>query len=134
MPLGMESARRQLPAHLRAFLYSCIDSIEQLDVLMLLRISGEPWVAREVAKEVGLSDARARAYLDALSARGLVHAVVRSEITYTFRPSSDALRKYTDELAEALDSSRAEVLRFVAALPPSSVRSFANAFKLRDSE
>jgi hypothetical protein len=131
----MEGPRgRELTAHLRAFLYSCIDSIEQLDVLMLLRTSGEAWVAREVAKEVGLSDSRARAFLDALAARGLVHAAVRSEITYTFRPSSDALRQYTDELAAALDRSRADVLRFVAALPPSSVRSFANAFKLRDSE
>jgi predicted transcriptional regulator len=131
----MESPRgRQLPAHLRAFLYSCIDSIEQLDVLMLLRASGEGRTAREVAREVGVSDSRARAFLDALAARGFVHAVVRSEVTYTYRPSSDALRKYTDELADELERSRADVLRFVAALPPSSVRSFANAFKLRDSE
>lgn len=131
----MEGPRgRELTAHVRAFLYSCIDSIEQLDVLMLLRTSGEAWVAREVAEEVGLSHSRARAFLDALAARGLVHAAVRSEITYTFRPSSDALRKYTDELAAELERSRVDVLRFVASLPPSSVRSFANAFKLRDSE
>lgn len=134
MRARMEPPRRQLSAHLRAFLYSCIDSLEQLDVLLLLHGSAEPRTARDVAQELGLRDARARASLDALVARGLLHAMVRSEIAYSYRPSSDALRSYMDELVSEMEHARGEVLRFVASLPPSSVRSFANAFRLREPE
>lgn len=126
--------RRELPAHLRAFLYSCIDSIEQLEVLTLLQGLDSPWSARMVARELGLSDTVARAYLDALAARGLAWATVRDEVRYGFKPASPALARYCDELASHLEQSRSDVLRFVAALPPPAVRSFANAFKLRDTE
>lgn len=132
----MDQPRRpELSAHLRAFLYSCIDSIEQLDVLMLLRDSATAWAARAVAGELGLTDARARAYLEALAARGLAHATFREgSLVYAFRPASEPLARYCDELAERLERSRADVIRFVASLPPPAIRSFANAFKLRDSE
>jgi len=128
------SRRIELSAHVRAFLYSCIDSVEQMDVLLLLRASGTGWSARGVADELGLPDARARAWLDALAARGLAHATVRDEVTYTFRPASETLGQYCDELAAVIESSRAAVVRFVAELPPPALRSFANAFKLRDTE
>ncbi len=108
--------------------------MEQLDVLTLLQKAEGPWAARAVAREVGITDARARAYLEALTARGLAHVTVRDEVTYAFRPASEALARYCEELARQLDRSRADVLRFVAALPPPAVRSFANAFKLRDTE
>jgi hypothetical protein len=131
----VDSGRRQeLPAHLRAFLYSCIDSLEQLEVLSLLQSAEGPWAARAVAREVGITDARARAYLEALTARGLAHVTVRDEVQYGFRPASEALARYCDELTIQLERSRADVLRFVAALPPPSVRSFAHAFKLRETE
>lgn len=130
----MENARTRLPAHLRAFLYSCIDSLEQLEILMLLRGSGDGWRARDVAQELGIPDSRARAYLDALVARGLLRATIRGEISYEFKPSSESLSRYTNELSVVLAESRADVMRFVASLPPSSVRSFASAFKLRDQE
>lgn len=126
--------RHELPAHLRAFLYSCIDSIEQLEALSLLRDSGTAWSARAVAQEIGITDAGARGLLESLVARGLLSAVVREEVTYAFRPVSEALTGYCEELAEELVRSRVDVLRFVAALPPPAIRSFAKAFKLRDTE
>jgi hypothetical protein len=127
--------RDQLPATLRAFLYACIDSVEQLEVLMLLRMSGEPRTARTVAREVGITDAQARASLDTLTARGLVHATIRAtEISYTFRPASETLASYCSELAVKLASARSDVLQFVASLPPPAIRAFATAFRLRDAE
>ncbi len=123
-----------LPVHLRAFLYSCIDSLEQLEILLLLRASTATWTTRAVAQAVQVADGRARVWLDALAARGLVRVTVRNETEYAFHPASDVLRRYCEELAEAYRQSQRDVLRFVAALPPSSIRSFANAFKLRDTE
>jgi hypothetical protein len=130
----VESRRAQLPASLRAFLYSCIDSIEQLELLMLLKDSREGRTARELAQEVGIPDGRARAYLQALAARGLAHVAVSQENRYSFRPASEALAGYCNELSNHLRDRRSDVLRFVSTLPPPAVRSFANAFKLRESE
>jgi DNA-binding transcriptional MocR family regulator len=129
------SNRFELPAQLRAFLYSCIDSVEQMEMLMVLKESARPWSARQLAHEVGTEDRRARAHLEALTARGLVQAAVREEgLTYTFRPASASLAGYCDDLEDYLRRSRADVMRFVTALPPPSIRSFANAFKLREPE
>lgn len=131
----MESpGRPHLPAHLRAFLYSCIDSLDQLEILLLLRSTGTAWTARAVAHELQVYDARARALLDALAARGLVRATVRGETEYVFQPSTDVLAGYCEELADHYLRSRLEVVRFVSALPPPSIRSFAKAFRLRDTE
>ena len=101
---------------------------------MLLRVSSASWSARAVSDELTLPHARTRAYLEALVARGLAQVAVHGEMTYGFRPVSEALAGYCEELAIYMEQSRADVLRFVAALPPPSVRSFAQAFRLRDPE
>ena len=128
------SGRRELPAHLRAFLYSCIETVEQLEILLLLQRSTREWTARMMAQEVGVLDARARAWLDALVARGLVRAIVREETMYVFQPSNATMLGYCDELALAYDRARLDVVRFVAMLPPLPIRSFARAFRLREPE
>jgi hypothetical protein len=129
----VDSRRADLPAPLRAFLYSCIDSIEQLEVLMLLKESGQAWSAGALAQEIGVADGRSRASLEALAARGLAHATVKQEVQYSFRPASDTLAGYCDDLSEQMRRDRAAVLRFVSTLPPPAIRSFAKAFRLRDS-
>ncbi len=122
-----------LPPALRAFLYSCIDSIEQLDMLMLLRRSDRAWRAREVAAELQLSDAVARAHLETLTARGLLHARAEGEVTYRFQPKTNELARYAALLAEAYASSRHLVVRFVATRSPRT-KSFSDAFKLREPD
>jgi hypothetical protein len=128
------SRRLELPAHLQAFLYSCIDSIEQLDILWLLRTTGAPLPARAVADQLSVPHTRTRAHLESLVARGLAQATVREEVMYGYRPASTVLAGYCEDLARHLEQSREDVLRFVATLPPPSIRSFANAFKLKDQE
>src|SRR5690242_14255687 len=102
---------------------------------MFLRISGEARSAGTVARDAGMTDAQARAALANLAARGLVHATVREgEVTYAFRPASDTLASYCSELGVQMENSRSDVLQFLASLPPPSIRAFANAFRLRDTE
>jgi FaeA-like protein len=125
--------RDELSPELRAFLYACIDAIEQLDMLVLLRRSGQPWTTRAVAAELGLSDVQTRAYLEALTARGLLAAKAGDEVTYRFEPRTPALTRYAALLAEAFASSRSAVIRFVAT-SSRRTKSFSDAFKLRDTD
>lgn len=122
-----------LPPELRAFIFSCIDSIEQLEILSLLHRSGSPWSTRAVAAQLGFKDAAARHHLESLLARGLLKIEVGEEAAYRYAPRTPVLAGYTEQLAAFYEADRIAVLRFIATRPQ-SVRSFADAFKLRDSE
>lgn len=131
---AMESAGRdELSPELRAFLYSCIDAVEQLEMLILLRRSGLASTTRMLATELGLSDVLTRRHLEILTARGLLYAQPGEEVTYRFEPRTPELDRYISLLADAHANSRGALLRFVGSRLQRT-KSFADAFKLRDSD
>jgi len=121
-----------LPAELRAFLHSCIESIGQVELLMLLRGSQRMRTAREVASELNVTPATARRDLETLAARGLLEVRVGQETSYRYGPKSDDLSRYCDLLAQHYVTSRAAVLGFVATDSRLSIKRFSDAFKLRN--
>jgi hypothetical protein len=123
-----------LPADLRAFLYSCIDSIEQAQIVVRLQASEGAWTARTIARDLALSDAVARRHLEVLVARGLLQTAIGEEIFYRYAPRSAALRRYTELLVEWWGQARTEVMRYIATTPRGPMKTFADAFKLRDED
>jgi predicted ArsR family transcriptional regulator len=124
----------QLPSELRAFLYSCIESIEQIELLMMLRGSDRFRTAREVAADLRVDSAVARRDLDTLSARGLLEVSVGAEIAYRYKPKSDELARYGDLLAQHYITSRHSMFTLVSTHSRLAAKRFADAFKLRDTE
>lgn len=124
----MDPSAAELPSELRAFLYSCIDALDQVDLLMRLRQSGEPATVRQLAAAAGLPAIAVRAHLEALTARGLLQAEVGGEVRYRYAPDSDDLRRYGELLGEYYATRREAVHRAIAAR---AARTFADAFKLR---
>jgi predicted ArsR family transcriptional regulator len=114
-------------------LYSCTDSVEQVEILVLLARTVRGWTTRTVAAELGLSDAAARHHLESLVARGLLQTTVGAEVSYSYAPRSADLRRYCDQLTAHYAASRTAILRFIAA-SPKRLKRFSDAFKLRDSE
>ena len=123
-----------LPSELRAFLFSCIESVEQVEILMRLHGSERAWTAREVGNGIQIADAAARAHLETLAARGLLRVSVDQETTYRYEPNSQKLRECGALLSEYYLTSRSAVLGFVAARSRAGMRTFIDAFKLRDPE
>ena len=123
-----------LPPQLRAFLHSCIESIDQVELLMMLRGSDRFRTAREVASESGASPTAARRNLETLAARGLLEVRVGEETAYRYKPKSEELGRYCDLLAQHYITSRPAVLGFVATESRLSLKRFSDAFKLRDPE
>jgi Fe2+ or Zn2+ uptake regulation protein len=123
-----------LPTELRAFLHSCIESIPQVEILMMLRGSERARSAREVASALRVPSATARRDLDTLAARGLLAVHVAEETSYRYHPKSEDLAHYCDLLAEHYVTSRQSVFGFVATESRLSMKRFADAFKLRDRE
>ena len=127
-------APNDLPPGLRAFLHSCIESIEQVELLMLLRGSEHRRTARDVATALRLTPAAARRDLETLAARGLLDVRVAEETTFGYRPKSEELGRYGDLLAQCYVTSRQALLGFVATESRRSLKRFADAFKLRNPE
>src|SRR4051794_3438625 len=123
-----------LPSELRVFLHSCIESIEQVELLLLLRGSERMRTAREIATALRISIAIARSDVETLAARGLLEVRVGEEIAYRYRPKSEDLVRYCDLLAQYYITSRQAVLLFVATESRQSIKRFSDAFKLRDRE
>ena len=124
----------ELPAELRAFLYACIDAVEQIDIIVLLHRTGRPLSARAVAEFAGLTDASARHHLETLTARGVLHVSTGSEVAYAYGPKTADLQRYSALLLEHYASSRTQVIQFVASTPRRSMKTFSDAFKLRNSD
>jgi hypothetical protein len=120
-----------LPADLRAFLYSCIHTVDEIEVLLRLRATVQPTTVRELAADIRLAPFALRQVLETLTARGLLRADAGAEVRYRYSPDSPEFRRYADLLAEYYGSQRDLVVR---ALSARAARTFADAFKLRDEE
>jgi hypothetical protein len=121
----------ELPPDLRAFLYSCVDAVEQADIIVLLHGSEGAFTAGMVARELGLTDGAARHHLETLVARGLLQIAVGSEVSYRYAPRSGELRRFAELLIDWWGHSRSAVLRFIATDRRSPLQSFSNAFRIR---
>jgi hypothetical protein len=122
-----------LPSELRAFIHTCIESIEQVELLIIMRGSERSWSTRDVSEELGVPLALARRDLDTLAARGLLEVAVGTETTYKYRPKTSDLARYSDLLARHYVSSRHLIFKAVSDTR-AGVRRFADAFKLRDKQ
>jgi predicted ArsR family transcriptional regulator len=125
---------RKLPSELRAFLYSCIESIEQVELLIMLRGSDRFRTAREVAAELHAPSAIARRDLETLAARGLLEVTVAQETAYRYRPKSAELARYGDLLAQHYVTARPAIFSLVSAQSRLAAKRFSDAFRLRDPE
>jgi hypothetical protein len=117
---------------LRAFIYSCFDAVEQVELLVLLQRAAEPLTARAAAQACAMNDAATRHHLETLAARGLLQIAVDRETTYRFAPKRAELRAYADALVVAYEGSRTAIMRLVVTNPLRSARRIAGAFTFRE--
>ena len=90
--------------------------------------------ARDIAAELGIPVPAARHDVESLAARGLLEVKVGEEIAYRYKPKTEDLAKYSDQLARFYITSRHAVLGFIADGSRRSLKRFSDAFKLSDRE
>jgi predicted ArsR family transcriptional regulator len=107
-----------------------IDSIEKLEVLLLLRNRTErQWTASEAALELRITEASAAARLADLASSGLL--VSTRETPEAYRPAHSEDVRSISELATTYAERRVSVITFIFSRPQERVRGFADAFLLR---
>jgi DNA-binding transcriptional ArsR family regulator len=130
----MTDSSGSLPPELRAFLFSCIDSLEQVELLVALARSGAVRTVREMGTELGLAESSTRRHLETLQARGLLTVKVGDEMVYRYEPKTPELARYTGLLLGHYDAARLDVLTFVNTQSRTALKQFSDAFKLRDED
>jgi hypothetical protein len=128
----------ELPSELREFLFTCVDSVEQLEILLRMHANAKAWTVKEMSAAKEMAEPVTRAHLEALVARGLLRvqssAVPDTASTYIYEPKSSDLARYVELLAHHYQVTKSSVVSFVSLHSHGGLRRFSDAFKLRDPE
>jgi predicted transcriptional regulator len=118
-----------VPAGVRRFIGAEIQSVEQLEVLLLLR--GAPdkgWTAKEVARALVSQTESAASWLRQMEGRGLMS---EADGVYRYAPATPDVARTIDELAESYARYRVAVIGLIFAKPSERVTLFSDAFRVR---
>ena len=133
---------RTISESLRLFILAHINSIEELEVLILLRATEErEWSAAQISRELGASEPWIQERLADLASRDfLIVQEADSGPLYRYAPSTQESRAQIEDLAVTYKQRRLSVINLVYSKPesgkPESVKpasdvvSFSNAFRI----
>jgi DNA-binding HxlR family transcriptional regulator len=120
-----------IPPPVRQFIADHIDSVMQLEVLLLLAAERQrAWTANDLAELLRIDPTWVDAQLRAMAAAGLV-AQQADPAAFRFDPRTPELAQAVDELAKTYADRRVTVIGLIFAKPMDKIRSFADAFRIR---
>jgi hypothetical protein len=117
----------------RRFLLQCIDSVEQLEVLLhLYRTREQSWSPDAIALALYSNPASIARRLAGLYSHGLL--TLTSSSAYRYQPKTAELEATVSQLAETYRQRRVAVISIIASKPMENVRAFSEAFRLRKKD
>jgi DNA-binding IclR family transcriptional regulator len=121
-----------VPPDVAQFIRQCIDRLETLDVLLLLQAtSSKDWTVQQISDEMRSSLLAAETAIATLLTHGLVS---REGSGYRFRPATPGLEEQTQRLAACYRERRAAVITQIVSRRTDSIRSFADAFRIKKDD
>ena len=123
-----------LPEEVARFVLQCIDSVEQLEVLLLLRESPDTaWSPEAVARQLYSNPSSIARRLATLQAHQLL-TTTDPPSSYRYQPKTPELSATITRLAEMYRERRVAVITLIASKPIENVRAFSDAFRLRKKD
>jgi predicted ArsR family transcriptional regulator len=120
-----------IPAPVRNFLVQRIDSVVQLELLLLLYgNTNRCWSADEVAKELRIESTASQEQLDRLRSHGLAELSPMNPSQYCYNTSQTSHDAEVRYLAREYAVRRVSVISLIYSKPTDTLRSFADAFRL----
>ena len=122
-----------IPQEVRAFITEHIDSVLQLELLLLLRKKRDrDFDAAEVVRELRIDPAWSAGQLEQLCAAGILACVEAGGARrYHYAPKSAELDGAVQKLEQAYTDRRVSVISLIFSKPTDKLRSFADAFRVR---
>ena len=119
-----------LPEDVRQFLHQHIDSVEQLEVLLLLwRTPNRGWTSEEVATAVYSHPSSVVRRLALLLGHGLLRE--REPGCYQYAPRTAEQHETVTRVDHMYRERRVAVITLIASKPIENVRAFSDAFRIR---
>jgi hypothetical protein len=124
--------RPEIPQQVLEFIAENIDSVPQLEALLLLwEGSGQSWSCEELAARIYVSPETCADVLRALQRRGLLAVEARDPERYRFDTTWDEGGERMARIASAYRTNLVALTTFIHARAPRSLREFARAFDLK---
>jgi hypothetical protein len=121
----------RIPDEMKAFISDYINSVVQLELLILLyHRRDDTWTPEQVAGELRISEGWTATELSRLAARGLVAAAQGPPRSYRYAPPPE-LELPIARLVETYGERRVSIINLIYSGPGGALRSFADAFRLR---
>jgi hypothetical protein len=125
-------ADEAIPSDVRSLIAEHIDSVAQLEALLLIQATGGAWDAERLGRELRINRDWAASQLQHLCAHGLLDCDKPvSGANYTYAPRTPELARAVEGLAQAYAERRVSVIGLIFSKPMDKLRSFADAFRLR---
>ncbi|MDI1475238.1 hypothetical protein [Polyangium sp. y55x31] len=130
---GIKLSSGPIPAELVRFIQEHVSSLEQLEVICLLRNTApREWRADEVSRELGSSLMSIDRRLDHLATQRFIQVrpTERGPV-YQHGPESEEIAALIDAAARLYKERRLAVIDLVYGRPESDLRAFSDAFMLK---
>ncbi|MGH8524492.1 MAG: MarR family transcriptional regulator [Gammaproteobacteria bacterium] len=122
----------RIPDDVKQFILEHIDSIAQLEALLLLRGSPEvDWTANAVAERLYIGEQNASVILQRLCAGGFLIANLEKSLLYRYHVGSPNLGQTVDRVAGLYSRYLIPVTNLIHGKSRTRVQEFADAFKLK---
>jgi hypothetical protein len=119
-----------LPDDVRRFLHQYIDSVEQLEVLLLARMSpGRSWSTSDMARELYSHPSSIGQRFHRLLGSGLLRETSPGFVQYA--PRAAEVDAVVARLADMYRERRVAVISLIATKPLENVKAFSAAFRIR---
>jgi hypothetical protein len=124
-----------IPGDIEDFLLRHIDSVAQLEALLLLRTNAElVWSADTLAKRLYIPIQETAEILARLCADGFLAAQSSEPLLYQYHCASSEQAHMVDQVAEFYARYLIPVTHLIHTKPRTRVQEFADAFRLRKKE
>jgi len=121
----------ELSEEIQGFIRNYLDSLEELEILLLLHSqSGKDWTVQSVNESIRSSMNSVQQRLEKLRSAGFL-SFDASQRIYRYSPATAELAKTVDLLSNAYREKRLKCIEAIFSKPVHDIRSFSDAFRLR---
>ena len=125
-------ATEALPDSVKQFLSRYIRSLEQLELLLLLRGQPDrPWTVAQAYEVIRSTHRSLQTGLELFASEGFFAEEQGPPPAFRYAPRNDELRAAVEQIAASYRISRVRVIEAIFAPEIDPVQKFADAFKLR---
>ncbi len=127
--------QHRIPDEVRRFILANIDSVAQLEALLLFRTHPQhKWTCNGVAERIYMTEKETAAVLGKLVARELIETETLEPRLYYYQPKNQDLAASINQLADTYSKYLVPVTNLIHQKPRRDLAEMADAFRLKKKE